>query len=119
MENPQEETVNLQKTFEETGVYTTANPEDFKVIDAFYQAAPDVRIMQYMDRFFIQTKIANIMETYTDLGDEKNGVVSYQVANTLLMPKEGYTSLEVALNAVKLMQTAPTYTYIENTHSND
>ena len=100
--------------FSVTGVYTTSNEEDFKVINEFYTSAHDIRIMEYMKRFFVQTKVANILPTYKDLGHEVEGVVQYQTANTLMMPKFGFDTFDDAIEAVELMKTVPKYTIIQN-----
>jgi hypothetical protein len=95
---------------EETGLYNTRNDQDFAVICEHYNKAANIRIMEYMERFFIQTKVSNILETYEKLED----VVQYQNCPALCIPVGGYDRMSDALEAVRKMLVPAKYTDVQN-----
>ena len=120
-QNPQVEETNTGTTqnpieaptvpsHEETGLYNTRNDADFAVICDFFNKAANIRIMIYMERYFIQTKVSNILDTYEQLED----VVQYQNAPSLGIEKDGYESLEAAMEAVEKMLVPAVYIDLPN-----
>ncbi len=103
--NEQEITTSIEK------IYRWDNKEDKEELINFYNEADNVRIMEYVNRFYVQEKLANIKETFDNIDE----IVDYKHCVNVYISTYGYPTLEEARKAIELfVKSKPVYHKVNN-----